>query len=152
MKQDQENFDPLLRLLALKRHEQPPPGYFNVLPAQIRARLEAPPEESLFSSLVRLFSERIKPALAYSFVLSVCAVMAYAMNSFLHLEAQPALAAQISPPASGSASALNLEASEGDRLSAALLGGSDQTSNMPVSASPLLFLPVQPALFHPDHN
>src|SRR5258707_8760157 len=41
MNTDQENFESLKRLLTLKRHEQPPPGYFSNFSHQVIVQIKA---------------------------------------------------------------------------------------------------------------
>ena len=55
MNQDIENFDQLRRLLALKRHEQPPPGYFNGFSRQVIVRIKAGERGEQDNLMERLF-------------------------------------------------------------------------------------------------
>ncbi len=82
MNSQPENFEQLRRLLRLKRHEQPPPGFFEAFSRRILARIEAgetgdarrpfwqlPWLADLMAALER------KPALAGAFSLVVCALL-----------------------------------------------------------------------------
>jgi hypothetical protein len=85
MSPEQENFDQLRRLLALKRHEQPPPGYFDNFSREVisRIRLGEASEESLLERLAweapwlrwLLNAMEGKPILAGAFGAAVCGLL-----------------------------------------------------------------------------
>ena len=85
MANETENFDRLLQLLALKRHEQPPPGYFDRLPQDIRLELQTGPAAgSPFEGRLRdnvdwfrrvLRALEARPYLAGVFGVCVCALV-----------------------------------------------------------------------------
>jgi hypothetical protein len=80
MNPDSQDFDSLRRLLALKRHEQPPPGYFDRFSRDVRARIRAGEtggtvgaEGSWFQRLLSMFD--VKPVFAGAFGTAVCAFL-----------------------------------------------------------------------------
>ena len=95
MNQDSENFDSLRQLLALKRHEVPPPGYFDRLPRDIMARIKAGDtgnelgaDPSWFRRLLSVFD--VKPVFAGAFGTAVCAFL---VSGVITSERTPAFAA-----------------------------------------------------------
>jgi hypothetical protein len=111
-----DDFEQLRRLLALKRHEQPPPGYFHGFSRQVIVRIKAgelgdAAEASLWSFSGGSFLQRIwatldaRPVLAGAFGVAVCGFFvvgallsdntgtATAANNPL----PPAVTAQVSP-------------------------------------------------------
>jgi hypothetical protein len=85
MSVEKENFEALKKLLAFKKHEQPPPGYFDSLAGDIRSRLrsgehrqqdlwtELGEEASWLHRLWAFFSH--KPAFAGAFGMLVCGLV-----------------------------------------------------------------------------
>jgi hypothetical protein len=86
MNSEPENFQQLRRLLMLKRHEQPPPGYFDGFSRRVIIRIKAGETGGEAVGIVRMFWEanwlgrlwsalEEKPALAGAFTLSVCGLL-----------------------------------------------------------------------------
>ena len=86
MSQNTENFESLRRLLSLKRHEQPPPGYFNNFSSQVIARIklgEMGEERSIPGSVLweapwlqRLWAAlEAKPIVAGAVAVAVCGLL-----------------------------------------------------------------------------
>ena len=85
MSEDSQDFGSLRRLLALKRHEQPPPGYFNDFSGHVINRIKAGDRVD-DGVLTRLFWEapwfqrlwvslETKPILAGAFGTAVCVLL-----------------------------------------------------------------------------
>lgn len=73
MNAESENFEALRKLMALKRYEQPPPGYFNNLSGRIIVRLETL-EPTFWEKLSQSFV--LRPAMAYALGLAFCGAFA----------------------------------------------------------------------------
>jgi hypothetical protein len=131
-------FETLRKLMALKRHEQPPPGYFRRLPDQIAARLERGDGKLAFwEGFLSQFTFR--PALAYSMALA--AFSALTLSVIYSVRTQPqesALAAGSGWQSSAEAEALANQASPSEPLHVVNWMGHDNVSN-PIPALPSLF-------------
>ncbi len=88
MNEHQPNFESLRRLLALKRHETPPPGYFNNFSGQVMARIRAGETEAADGWSGRLFASmpwllgllqavETKPVFAGGFATALCALLLF---------------------------------------------------------------------------
>jgi hypothetical protein len=75
MDPERDNFEPLRRLLALKKYEQPPPGYFSRFSQQVLLRIE--------------HGEGVKEVSAFDWLLSP---LSWLQRSWDALESRPALA------------------------------------------------------------
>lgn len=102
MNPDSENFDSLRQLLTLKRHEIPPPGYFDRLPRDIMARIKAGEkggdvgaEISWLQRLLSMFD--VKPVFAGAFGTAVCAFL---ISGVISSDRIPVLGAATSRPGS----------------------------------------------------
>ena len=80
------------RLLALKRHEQPPTGYFGGLSDEVMARLKAPsaaPPATPLSWRQWLFEFDFKPILVGAYGMGVCGLLLLGIGAAIPLRDQP---------------------------------------------------------------
>ena len=78
MNESENNFESLRRLLALKRHEVPPPGYFHQFSGNVVARLRAGETAERESGWVRFLKAfELKPAFAGVFASALCLLLIF---------------------------------------------------------------------------
>ena len=86
MNENENNFESLRRLLALKRHETPPPGYFNYFSSQVLQRIRAGDTGKSANWLEELFGQApwlgkllqvfdVKPVFASAFAGALCLLL-----------------------------------------------------------------------------
>ena len=90
MNSSPEDFRDLQRLLALKRHEQPPPGYFHYLPDKIAIRIERADlseHSTWWEWLVQKLDARPVLAGAYAFAVSGLMLLGFKVSQDVQAEA-----------------------------------------------------------------
>jgi hypothetical protein len=86
MNENENNFESLRRLLVLKRHETPPPGYFNYFSSQVLQRIRAGDPGTSANWVEELFGQapwlekllqvfNVKPVFAGSFAGALCLLL-----------------------------------------------------------------------------
>ncbi len=149
MNSGQDDFDKLRKLLALKRHEEPPPGYFDRLPNQIISRIKAGEStESIWDRLLPRFI--LRPAFAYGTAVAACVLLAFGANYALREDAAPNMANPMltaQPVALAPGESPAVASSEPTFISAS---NSMVSSTNPVNPQPLFEPKVQvlPAGYH----
>ena len=99
MNSSPDHFDDLRRLLALKRHEQPPPGYFHHFSDKVLARIraaEASDARPWWDRLLTHFYAR--PALACAFGLAISSLLLAGFTLSRGFESEMASAPQLQGP------------------------------------------------------
>src|SRR5688500_15432867 len=89
MNSSPDDFKDLRRLLALKRHEQPPPGYFNYLPDKIMMRIERDDlseHSTWWEWFVRKLDAQPVLAGAYAFAISGLMLLGFKLSQDLQHE------------------------------------------------------------------
>lgn len=131
MNPDSENFEQLQKLLALKRHEQPPPGYFNNFSGKVIARIEAGSrDEDGLAWLRRLWSiVEGKPMLTGAFGAAVCALV---ISGLVFSDDVESVSNNVRATAGSANSPL-----EGNANSLAMIPGAERSSQFASSTNPV---------------
>jgi len=159
MNEHENNFESLRRLLVLKRHETPPPGYFNYFSRQVLQRIRAGDTGNSANWLNELFGQApwlekllqafdVKPVFASTFAGALCLLLflgiIYAERTdftsppLLQAATTAASLAAVSPSLSQSADQMGIVSSTNPVLSlqpVASLFGQQSSLAQPVSFS-----------------
>lgn len=144
MNQDENSFQDLRQLLTLKRHEIPPPGYFNKFSGSVIARIQAGEgsakngaEENSpaqwFQKFLQLFE--LKPAFAGAFASAVCLLLFFGIFYADRPDAgiQPFL--QNSEPSMESFAAMSPGAASAPKYSVGLIASNNPAASLQPVAS-----------------
>jgi hypothetical protein len=82
MSENENDFEALRRLLALKRHEIPPPGYFENFSSQVIGRIRANERVAELPWLLRFLQAfEARPAYPVAFASSLCMLLLFGIVS-----------------------------------------------------------------------
>lgn len=156
MNQNEQNFTELQRLLKLKRHEIPPPGYFENFSGQVTSRIRAgeaggrrtvmerlEAEAPWLMGFLRIFETR--PGVIGAFSVCVCLMMVSIVVS--SHRAEKAARLHLDVTANASAAGSPMASMTGTALAAA-----DNSSGIVASTNPVTSLQPTATLFGQPNN
>jgi len=151
MNEKEHNFEDLKRLLKLKQHEVPPPGYFNNFSGEVISRIragEAGGSRSIMErldadspwvvSLLRIFETR--PGIIGAFATSLCLLLVLVLVSSERSERASRELITLADPAAASASA--------NTINAPTLAASSDSTGIVASTNPVTSLQPVATLFN----
>jgi hypothetical protein len=133
MSENENNFEALRRLLVLKRHEVPPPGYFEDFSGSVLGRIRAAQATRQIPWLLRLLHAfESKPAYPVAFASALCTLLLFGIVS---VEQSPGLVANALPGMDSRFSALSdpqrqfaMEVNTNSSVDPSLFGSQPNTS------------------------
>jgi hypothetical protein len=138
MSENEQDFEALRRLLALKRHEVPPPGYFEDFSSNVVARIragEAAARMPWFLRFLQAFEAR--PAYPVAFASSLCMLLLFGIVT---VEQNPSISPVFADQAGASAFSVAAQGSDSQSLLAIATNSpanlSDNTSLFGSSSQP----------------
>jgi hypothetical protein len=154
---DNENFESLRRLLALKRHETPPPGYFNNFSNQVVAQIRAGKSKASASWLelpwLSKFLETLqtKPAFAGGFAAALCLLLIAGIIYAGQTESAPQQLLSSEANAITPMASVTPQASLPQTANQPMLASSDNSTNPVFGLPPVasLFDQIQPSVTQP---
>jgi hypothetical protein len=155
-----EDFEKLRKLLKLKRHEQPPPGYFNNFSRQVIGRIEAEGRSSRVDVLSAeapwakklVWMLETNPIFAGAFGVSICALLIFGITSFQYVDRT---SVAVMSENANAASPTLLSKSSSDAFSPSInpmfstnIPGASSLGVLSLSAQPNS---IEPVMFSPEH-
>jgi hypothetical protein len=145
MSDNEQDFDALRRLLALKRHEVPPPGYFEDFSSNVVARIrsgEAAARMPWFLRFLQAFESR--PAYPVALASSLCMVLLFGI---ITVEQNPGISSAFAQSASASGFSVATVSSDSPSGSQSVLGGINTNTPADLSPNASLFSSAQPTAY-----
>lgn len=143
MSENEQDFEGLRRVLALKRHEVPPPGYFEGFSGDVIARIRARETTRELPWLLRILQAfEAKPAYSVSLASTMCVLLLFGIIS---VEQNPGVASVSFQTDQNSLSAVSVNS-----LAVASQGSDSVPSLAEVNTNPPVDLSPNTALFNPS--